>query len=263
MRPIRPAILDERDYLADLRKVVAICRAAGEHIITGMRPRWPAVHDAVAPGIEELLSAAGHIVVETDGNAIRIAAKAAGRTRATVDARLAKAVHDSLGVDITPLLADGTPLVDVMRRKIIENVDLIKSIPRQYLEQIGEAVNKGFTVGMRWESIVARIREIGDIAETRARVIARDQTSKLNAAFNEVRQTQVGIEEYSWSGVMDQRERPSHRAMEGSVQRWDAPPEVDGERVHPGEPILCRCSAIPRISLSSPLFAPAVVAEAA
>jgi SPP1 gp7 family putative phage head morphogenesis protein len=71
----------------------------------------------------------------------------------------------------------------------------------------------------------------------------------MTSSFNQVRQTQVGIEQYTWSGALDARERPSHRAMEGSVERWAAPPEVDGERVHPGQAINCRCVAVPVFNL--------------
>ena len=71
----------------------------------------------------------------------------------------------------------------------------------------------------------------------------------MNAAFNQVRQTGLGIERYQWRGVLDQRERASHIAMEGSVQRWDSPPLVEGENVHPGEAIRCRCSAAALLDL--------------
>ncbi len=67
----------------------------------------------------------------------------------------------------------------------------------------------------------------------------------MNAAFNEARQTEAGISMYDWQGIGDERERRSHRAMEGERCRWDAPPLVDGEHVHPGEAIQCRCGARP------------------
>ena len=81
----------------------------------------------------------------------------------------------------------------------------------------------------------------------RAALIARDQVTSLNAELTRIRQQQVGIEQYTWSTVKDERVRKSHRALEGTTQRWDKPPIVDGEPAHPGQPINCRCQAIPDV----------------
>ena len=74
-----------------------------------------------------------------------------------------------------------------------------------------------------------------------ARRIARDQISKATGQFNQLRQTDVGVETYIWRTAGDERVRPDHANLDGSVQRWDDPPEIG----HPGEPIQCRCRAEP------------------
>jgi len=131
------------------------------------------------------------------------------------------------------------------------------------LDRVRAAVEKAFEEGVRWESMARDLRGIGDITDRRARIIARDQTSKLVSSFNEARQTQLGIHEYIWSGALDARERDSHRRMEGQRCRWDAPPSVDGEAVHPGHAILCRCVAQPVISIVALTAAPEAQAVAA
>jgi SPP1 gp7 family putative phage head morphogenesis protein len=94
------------------------------------------------------------------------------------------------------------------------------------------------------------VEEFG-FARSRAKLIARDQTSKFNGSLNRIRQQQAGITEYRWSTSHDERvrgnpdgkypnARPSHWAREDKVFAWDKPPS-DG---HPGEPINCRCVAL-------------------
>ena len=81
---------------------------------------------------------------------------------------------------------------------------------------------------------------------SRAALIARDQTSKLTSDLNELRQTQAGVEEYDWSTSRDERVRKSHREKEGRRFRWDNPPADTG---NPGDDVLCRCVGIGVITL--------------
>jgi len=187
---------------------------------------------------------------DISSTADQIAGQLAARVSRSVDQRLAALIARAIGIDLAGTF-DATDMVAPMRRAIRENVALIKSIPAQYFDDVRAAVRKAFVEGWRWEALVTELRKIGNTPADRAKVIARDQVSKLNAKFNEARQTSLGITEYIWRGVMDQRERPSHRNMEGERCRWAAPPLVDGENVHPGEAILCRCSAIPVIDLAA------------
>jgi SPP1 gp7 family putative phage head morphogenesis protein len=54
------------------------------------------------------------------------------------------------------------------------------------------------------------------------------------------------VSKYEWSGVMDRRERKSHRELEGKIISWDNPPDVgNGRKCHPGQDYQCRCCAIP------------------
>jgi SPP1 gp7 family putative phage head morphogenesis protein len=79
------------------------------------------------------------------------------------------------------------------------------------------------------------------ITRKRARLIAKDQTASFNGALNQARQTQIGIDRYIWETMQDERVRHEHAKRHGKTFYWSQPPE-DG---HPGEPINCRCTAIP------------------
>lgn len=184
-----------------------------------------------------------HLAVEVAADVVRLNLQ-------TVDARLAKAVHGSVGVDISGYL-ERRDIGDAMDRARRANVDLITSIPDEHLDKVGKAIEDNWQAGARWESVVSRVKELGDVTANRATLIARDQTSKMNAAFNQVRQTSIGIVKYEWldSHIGPPRERRSHQAMRGTVHYWNAPPLVDGEYVHPGEAINCMCTAIPVFDL--------------
>lgn len=254
-----------RDRLLTL--VVEPLREVGDRIIKDIAPQWPHIGDAKrsAPGREAEKAAAEFGDIDLTARRLTDPSDRLSLIRrglAAEDAALAKSVHASIGVDIRPFL-DLDHVREAMRAAADANIALITSIPVDYLAEVRDLVDSGFESGMRWETLVAKIKRVGVITENRAKLIARDQTGKINAAFSEIRQRQVGIETYSWSGTLDARERPSHRAMEGSIQRWDAPPEVDGEHVHPGQAVRCRCASIPVVHLQAEASAAAEERQAA
>ncbi len=155
------------------------------------------------------------------------------------------ALKKSIGVDVSSILEQGG-LADIIESKIGENVALIQSIPDEYFKKLITIVNENTTRGSNAGGILKEIQELGKVTKKRARVIARDQTQKVNAAIAQQRQTSLGIEKYEWQTADDDRVRPTHNANDGKVFRWDTPPKITG---HPGEDISCRCVAIPIIEV--------------
>ena len=96
-------------------------------------------------------------------------------------------------------------------------------------------------------------REIQDAyhrTKRHARLLARDQTAKLNGQLTEAQQRDAGVNEYVWSTCGDSRVRDSHRRLHGKRFSWDNPPEVTpGRRLHPGQDYQCRCVALPVFNL--------------
>jgi SPP1 gp7 family putative phage head morphogenesis protein len=122
-----------------------------------------------------------------------------------------------------------------------ENFALIKSIPQDALASLHGKIVQAVQSGRTLKDTTALVREQYGITERRAELIARDQIGKLNGQLTKIRQLDVGVESYTWRGILDTRERPEHVRREGVVFRWDTPPE-DGA---PGIPIRCRCTAEP------------------
>ena len=77
------------------------------------------------------------------------------------------------------------------------------------------------------------------------RRIVRDQTNKTIGQLTHLRQQQVGIQSYQWLTSQDERVRPSHVRNSGLIFDWAKPPVETG---HPGQDVLCRCSAIPIVT---------------
>jgi SPP1 gp7 family putative phage head morphogenesis protein len=157
---------------------------------------------------------------------------------------LNKQVRTVANIDVH---ADPAILAGHIETFVEDNVRLVKSLMTDELDDLKGIVLRGARAGLRYEDIADDIVEKFGATKRRAALIARDQVTTLNAELTRIRQQQVGIEQYTWSTVKDERVRKSHRALEGTTQRWDAPPTVDGQPAHPGQPINCRCQAIPDV----------------
>jgi len=152
-------------------------------------------------------------------------------------------LNRKMGIDVNNILTDKKikKQIDICIRR---NVELIKTIPKDYFNEIESIVRKGIDEKSTFHSIREELLRINGKNEYRARLIARDQTAKFNLQLNQARQEDLGIEEYMWSTSQDERVRPSHAAKEGKIFKWANPPLDTG---HPGEDVQCRCEAIPVI----------------
>lgn len=131
-----------------------------------------------------------------------------------------------------------------LRRSVRANTALIKSVRDDAIPALARDVQTAFRSGVRHEVLRKQWREVGlplefGTIEGRAKVIARDQISKLNGQLTRARQENIGIKSYTWRDSGDERVRDRHEALNGRVFPWDKPPSEG----HPGDPVLCRCVA--------------------
>lgn len=163
---------------------------------------------------------------------------------------VARVFKSVLGVDLMSAEPNMDELISAFVR---ENVSLIKSVESQYLGEVEQVVLRGLRTGLRAEAMAKQLTGESEVdfvsrigkAESRAELIARDQTNKFYGQLTEARQAAAGIDKYIWRTALDERVRPEHVEREGEVFSWDAPPS-DG---HPGEAINCRCYAEPVIEI--------------
>ena len=163
-------------------------------------------------------------------------------------------VNKAVGVDLTGILVD-EGLEDFLEAQVNKNVTLIKSVPSEYFKSIETVVMNGTANGLRWQEMAREIGGIKDISsvngklQNRIKLIARNETSNINASINKRRQENLGIAEFKWKTAEDERVRGSHAKLDGKIFSWDDLPIVDGVKTSPGQPINCRCVAVPVIKI--------------
>jgi len=265
LRPIRPSRQAELWYLNRLTDAATEMRAAAKKklrlaLLPLAQPGGAMDADPWSKAIRDL--ARDPAFMSLKGQAEMLARLVVKKALFWSDDRLAKEVHRSLGVDIRSVLGEHGPVADRMREYTAWNVDLISTLPDRMLEDLGDKLSDAWASGQRAKAVEAIIDDCvdaaGDGCEANAQLIARDQLAKMNAAFNQTRQTEVGITKYQWRTSDDERVRDRHADMEtggengDGVYSWDEPGPltgVFGNPCHPGEDIQCRCSAIPIFDL--------------
>ncbi len=203
------------------------------------------VNDAYAKTLEEAFDNLRRAYVGINTNAKIVANTFVNGTNETNKKRFYASMEDAVGVNVQSIVQNEN-LEDILVGTTRENVALIRSIPEEYFKKIETAVFTGTTQGNRASSMIQQIQKIGRSTEQRAKLIARDQTSKLNSALNQQRQQNLGVEEYIWRTAGDDRTRSNHASKNGKTFRWDSPPKDTG---HPGQDVQCRCVAQPIIKV--------------
>lgn len=220
--------------------------------------------DAMPPDIAAKIRRIARSQVEKlAGPAEALAKKIANKSANQADADIQKQMQEALGINVSLVR---TPKVQAAFNSFVkENVKLITSIPKDHADQVISKLSNLFTeghaAGYRWESLQSHVSDILDLTsktgEYRARLIARDQASKINASMNKARQQGIGLTKYTWSASLDERTRDQHAEAHGHIFSWDSDEAVDGSGVSkplgvadgepcdPGDDIQCRCVAIP------------------
>lgn len=129
---------------------------------------------------------------------------------------------------------------------VAENVNLIKSIPQQYLTGVQSAVWSSVNRGADMASLSKALRQNYGATVKRAALISRDQNNKAKAVIENARRQELGITQAIWQHSSAGKEpRPSHMAMNNKVfdlkqGMWDSDEQ---EWVLPGQLINCRCTS--------------------
>jgi SPP1 gp7 family putative phage head morphogenesis protein len=137
---------------------------------------------------------------------------------------------------------------------ISSNAALIKDMETQYKKDIVGVIQRGVMNGQSVKDMTKAIRGTEKVdgystvnmkLDYRAKLIAQDQINKGNAALTRERLSSVGVSEYIWRNVGDNRVRPDHThegyaGNEYSFVGKGDHPAPDGD---PGTPVRCRCRA--------------------
>lgn len=178
----------------------------------------------------------------SDDEYIKIATKIANEVDMT-NVRYFNRLSNIIAIDA---LGQEKWLESELRVFVKNNVNLIRNIPTEYFNKVENIVLREVPKGTLAKDIAEKIKSTYDMPQNKAKLIARDQTAKLNGSLNQLRQKEAGVEKFEWSAVMDNRTRPEHEHLNGKIFYWNDPP-AEG---YPSEPINCRCVAIPIIEIT-------------
>lgn len=255
--PIFPAGI-EREYARISRQYMRLLKEAIEEELPVLKEqimrergtyRGDGINDVMALMTKVIDRIQKKFTAKEEGDGLRRKLEElANMTRKLTIREWKKAVDRTLGINILEDYYMGEFYRAAIDRWVDENVSLIKTIPTGTLDEMRRIVKDGFVNGKSATGIMKEIQDKYNVEKNHARLLARDQTGKLNAKVTEAQQRDAGIEEYIWCDCGDSRVRDSHKALNGKRFRWDNPPVVDiknGRRCHPGEDYQCRCRAKP------------------
>lgn len=249
---IKPAKAVETQYMRMFRQNAALMAESASQIYTEVQARTVSL-----ASIRARLDLAESTILDQTA-ATQAATGIVNSANNLQKKRFERVLAKAFGVDVIAVI-DTIGIRKAIDVAIQRNVDLIKTVRRNYFSGIREAVYNNFAgVGQpENRTLLQQIQHVGKGTKSRAKVIARDQAQKLNANFSQVRQEEAGIDGYIWRTAKDNRvvgapgglyPKPTrlhgdHFRREGKEFKWADPPP-DG---HPGEPIMCRCVAEPII----------------
>lgn len=134
-----------------------------------------------------------------------------------------------------------------LKREYTENIELsIKNFTDEQIKELREIVENNLFKKNSNKSLIKEIQDRYGVTESKAKFLARQETSLLTAKYRELRYREAGIIKYRWSTSHDPRVRPIHKELDGQIFTFDNPPIVNnkGERKNPGEDFGCRCVPI-------------------
>lgn len=182
-----------------------------------------------------------------DGMETRIATKfASGAWTATDNGVRASFAKAGFTLKFKPT----KPMLLAYNARIQTNINLIRSIPQQYLKDVSQKVWDVVTTTSDLNKLTNDIQAVYGVTTRRAALIARDQNAKAKASFEETRRMELGIEEAEWqhsAAGQEQYKRKTHvkagaqRTRYNIKQGWFDP--AIGKYTWPGYEIGCRCSS--------------------
>ncbi|WP_338329804.1 phage minor head protein [Commensalibacter sp. Nvir] len=164
------------------------------------------------------------------------------------------------------LRIDWQPSVKTRERldeAISQNVDLIKTIPKKYLEDVKKEFSKATAKGWDMQQIHTALTERHGVTQRRAFNMAVDQQNKvINAVSNQVNKD-AGIVWVKWihrAGV--KKPRHSHVMADGTIFDVRKGCFIDEEWIMPGQKINCHCFSVAVIPIEAQRRSAALVSDA-
>jgi uncharacterized protein with gpF-like domain len=129
---------------------------------------------------------------------------------------------------------------------VAEQVNLIKSIPAEYLKSVETHVWQSVAKGGDMHALSRKLQRSYGVTRDRAAFIARDQNNKAKATIERARRLELGITEAYWQHSAGGKvPRATHVAMSGKRYRISEGMYDSAQTAYvlPGELPNCRCTS--------------------
>lgn len=150
-----------------------------------------------------------------------------------------------VGIDV---VRTNTTIDAYTNMKIKENVALIKSMRSDFVDGLEKRIYHSINSGDGIKGIASYLTQTAQMANNKAALIANDQTGSILGQLDGYRAKRAGAKGYVWQSMEDDRVRPRHRNLDQTFQYYDDPEGGDNGMM-PGEPIRCRCIALPSFDI--------------
>lgn len=139
-----------------------------------------------------------------------------------------------------------------------DNVRLIKDMLASERNAIASIVSRGVGSGLSVKQVTKQIVEQTGVTTRRATLIATNEIGNLFGQIEKLENERLGFNLYEWATALDERVRPTHKAMRGKICRWDDATvykdsiddtewkprsAIGGVNAHPSMEIRCRCTS--------------------
>nr|WP_232785409.1 phage minor head protein [Serratia sp. H1w] len=136
-----------------------------------------------------------------------------------------------------------TPVGQVTHDIVYRQIQMIKSLPLEAADRVKDIQDRAIRAvinGERPDQLYEMIMQSGDVAASRAQLIARTEIGRATGALTQARALSVGSEGYWWR-IEGAGTRPSHFKMRNKFVYWANPPTLDGMTGHAGCLPNCKC----------------------
>lgn len=235
--PVTPESLAfRRAYLAEMRRVLhAIAAATRAEIIPSYRTELTT--DARESNFEALRRVVKGLMSATNETVKRLVELESIKHTE----RFAAGARQAFKIDLQGIIAT-EDLEAYVEAAALRNAGLVTGMTDDLVKRIQTVTTNSLISGETVGSLQKKLKREFELSDARARLIARDQTSKLNADLNRIRQQQAGVNEYDWLTSREERVREDHRRVNGKRYKYGEQTDVNSG-AEPGQDIQCRCIA--------------------
>jgi SPP1 gp7 family putative phage head morphogenesis protein len=271
LRQLRYPLLVEGLYARKLLKVVSVLES---QLNRRLKPELERLLEERADSDEDFSEKINEILGDIDEVSKRIiffAIKSLKIISTSLRKNTQKEIRRSLRSVVSTLKMPKALPVDILNGKYIitelnplilswinANIRLIKSLSSKVLDDLAVVIYEGYMAGSSYKDIAEEIHKKFQIAENRAKLIAKDQIAKLNSCLLRKQYLDLDLPIYQWKTCNDERVRKSHRILQNKYCTWLDPTIFATNKAkwlkkstigaidkHPGEDYQCRCSLVP------------------